>query len=765
MASIELADHVKRIVLEPLDRETVGALVGLQGDRADRLFALTQGNPFFALQLARADLESGFDLDGETVPSVVQRAIRVEFDELSPIAREVAAAAARRRRSVRPRPDRRRERARRGRRPRRARSALRGRCRARHQDSTRVFEFRHPLVRSAIYQATPPGARIGRHRRIADELVARGAEPVELARHVEHSARHGDMAAISVLGQAAEAVTAQAPASATRWITTALSLLPAAEHPRQRIRMLGILANTHAAVGDLRSGLLALRHSLSIVPADDHRARTTVAIACSEGERLVGQPDVAAATLRAAYEQLEDRNSAEAVRLCVARAITGFYRGAYEETQKWADEAVRVATRLDDQALLVAAHAASLAGAAFTGRIELALTLQADVAPRLDALDDRQLARQLDTVALLATAELYLDLYEPALAHGMRAMAIARRTGQGHLVPIFIPITGSSAWVTGDIALSLEIFDDAIEACRLVDNPAVLAWHLYNRALATLVVGDIDLALRFSEESWKIAESFEDGLISGFSAAVHASALRSSGQPAAARQLILERSGGPEVALIGGGWRGIWLEDLVRCDLDLGDIASALEGAARARAHAEAIPLHIARLTADRSESLTAIATGRPTDAVALARSALEHAEAMRSPVMIAWTHELLAEALLADGKADDAANSLEIASETYDSYGAVRYRDRVDAELRRLGRTVYRRTRSGGRNGGGLTALTGRELEVATLIQSHASNREIANELFLSLKTVETHIRNIFNKLGVSSRAEIARTLAGASS
>lgn len=50
--------------------------------------------------------------------------------------------------------------------------------------------------------------------------------------------------------------------------------------------------------------------------------------------------------------------------------------------------------------------------------------------------------------------------------------------------------------------------------------------------------------------------------------------------------------------------------------------------------------------------------------------------------------------------------------------------------------------------------------MEVAELIRSHSTNREIAGELFLSLKTVETHVRHISDKLCVSSRAEIARTL-----
>ena len=56
------------------------------------------------------------------------------------------------------------------------------------------------------------------------------------------------------------------------------------------------------------------------------------------------------------------------------------------------------------------------------------------------------------------------------------------------------------------------------------------------------------------------------------------------------------------------------------------------------------------------------------------------------------------------------------------------------------------------------MAALSGRELEVARLVVDRRTNPEIAAELFLSLKTVETHMRNIFRKLDVSSRVEVAR-------
>ena len=54
--------------------------------------------------------------------------------------------------------------------------------------------------------------------------------------------------------------------------------------------------------------------------------------------------------------------------------------------------------------------------------------------------------------------------------------------------------------------------------------------------------------------------------------------------------------------------------------------------------------------------------------------------------------------------------------------------------------------------------SLTNRELEVAELITDRLTNPQIAEKLFLSKKTIETHIRNLFIKLNASSRVEVAR-------
>ena len=102
----------------------------------------------------------------------------------------------------------------------------------------------------------------------------------------------------------------------------------------------------------------------------------------------------------------------------------------------------------------------------------------------------------------------------------------------------------------------------------------------------------------------------------------------------------------------------------------------------------------------------------------------------------------------------------LERAVEQLDVCGAVRYRQEAERELRKLGRHVHRRTRSGNLDGAGVETLTQREVQVARLVVDRRTNPEIARELFLSVKTIETHMRTIFRKLDVSSRHEVARVI-----
>jgi DNA-binding NarL/FixJ family response regulator len=81
---------------------------------------------------------------------------------------------------------------------------------------------------------------------------------------------------------------------------------------------------------------------------------------------------------------------------------------------------------------------------------------------------------------------------------------------------------------------------------------------------------------------------------------------------------------------------------------------------------------------------------------------------------------------------------------------------DEAASELRKLGHVV-RRGGGGGVDDSSFAGLTRRELEVIEFVATGKTNREIANELFLSARTVDRHVSRIFEKLGVNSRAAAA--------
>jgi DNA-binding NarL/FixJ family response regulator len=128
-------------------------------------------------------------------------------------------------------------------------------------------------------------------------------------------------------------------------------------------------------------------------------------------------------------------------------------------------------------------------------------------------------------------------------------------------------------------------------------------------------------------------------------------------------------------------------------------------------------------------------------------------------PSDAARARALAGRAVAGGGERDRAVAELERARAELIELGAPRLADGVARDLRKLGLRV---ARSGGRGDGanGLGALSVREREIAGLVATGKTNREIAAELFLSEKTVENHLSRVFGKLGISSRAALAGTV-----
>jgi ATP/maltotriose-dependent transcriptional regulator MalT len=121
-------------------------------------------------------------------------------------------------------------------------------------------------------------------------------------------------------------------------------------------------------------------------------------------------------------------------------------------------------------------------------------------------------------------------------------------------------------------------------------------------------------------------------------------------------------------------------------------------------------------------------------------------------PFDLARTELAYGEALRRARRRAEARTHLRAAVDTFGRLGAAPWAERAGNELRATGERARRRDPST------LGQLTPQELQIVGLVGEGATNREIGAQLFLSRRTIDYHLRNVFVKLGVSSRAELIR-------
>ncbi|HWC25526.1 MAG TPA: helix-turn-helix transcriptional regulator, partial [Solirubrobacteraceae bacterium] len=549
----------------------------------------------------------------------------------------------------------------------------------------------------------------------------------------------------------------RAPASAARWFAAALRLLPeAGGRPEQRVELSAALADSLAAVGRLeesRSTLLAL---LEQVPAEATALRTRLIGACATIEDLLGRHADAGARLRRALGQLSDRSSPEAVALELELAINAFYKGDYARMREYAEHALARGRALDERALTAAATATVALASTFVGDIAAGRAHAEDAAQLLDALSDAELATRLDAPCYLAWAGLYLERYGESLRHSARGIAVVRATGQGQFLPQMIQAQAGSTVLSGRLAEAAENEERAVEAARLTGNPQSLIWALMNYAHA-MVARDATIALRAAEESVELMHGLEDNAIFTMARSVHAMVLGELGDCERCAVGLLAAAGGIGLPAIPPTWRPFFYDVLTRAELELGRVDAGDEAAAQAEDLAHGLGMKLPQGWAQRARARVLLAAGDRHAAADLALASAAGAAAVGAHVEVARSWALCGTALLDAGERERALAKLQAAAAQFDSCGANRLRDEVERELRRLGRRFQRRAPRGDR---GVGALSAREFEIAQLVTARKTNREIAAELFLSEKTVETHLRNIFGKLGVSSRRAVAHAL-----
>ena len=756
---------VRVLELGPLSEQQCAELTrpGTAAREVAAIYQESGGNPFYTLELARARVVPERSNAGDAmaaragVPRVIAAALMAELQELSADAQTLLSAAA-----VAGDPfepdlayeiaglD--------------AGAGVSGldelldATLLRPTDVPARFAFRHPLVRRGVYEAAKGGWRLAAHARAAEALEARGSSAVARAHHVEQSASLGDAAAVALLLEAARDSAARSPAGTARWYSAALRLLPDGDR-QGRLAALAGLAFARRSLGDHAGCCEALLAAIELAGPEQTELRVGLVAKCAASELFLGRHEEAHRRLVAAAAALDDDASPEAVVLLLSQAMHSWLAQDGDDATREARRAVAAARRLDDPGL--AGEAAATLAHISTSRADIATAAaaHAEASALLEGLDDEQLAGRLDAVHRLSRASLHLERYEDAVRQAARAMRVARNTGQAECVPVLLGVLATSAYMLGRLEDAAEAQNGAVEAARLAGNDLTTCSLMSTTARIALMRGDVDEALRAGEESLMLMGPEGSGHIVTIARAQAALTMREAGRPAADAERLIEPAGGWALASLPAIWSIPHHDALTRLELAAGAADRAAEAARRAEAAAAELGLPVATALAQRARARVLLAGGSASAAAELASASERALDGAGARLEAARSRTLAGEATAAAGDRTAAVRLLRSAESALDACGAVRPRDEARRALRRLGaRAEPRGPATAGETG--LSSLTPRELEIAELVRDRRTNREIADTLFLSSKTVESHLRNIFVKLSASSRVEVARAM-----
>ena len=737
-------DHV---ALAPLDSDAALAMIAAEvPDEVARrqLVAEAHGHPLYLRELVRAARRGGSELPATVGAAVALERARLDHDARAmvdgaavvgdPFDIELAAAAA-------------------GLAPAAARTAVDALVEADLVRASRdgpLFVFRHPLVRRAVYEASPPAWRIGAHERVAARLAERGADPVMRAFHVARCAQPADEDAIAQLVRAAELTAGRAPEAAVHWRAAALRLLPGDDHAR-RAAMLVALAADQSDAGRLPECRASLLEALALNPDD-----LAVSAACASVEQFLGASGQARRRLSAVVRRAHpDQRPLVELELAAAAYF------AYDPRALLHHAAA--ATALPGAAG-VAAHA--LKGVAHlwqTDRARADRELDAS-AERLAALDDSALAAYPQAAIYLGVAECLAERLRRGVGTLARGVDVVRSTGHGGLLPALLYARGMMRINLLELDPCIMDLEAAEESARLLGLVAVEQWTLSALAGAYVERGDPVETARAVRAFPRIADAAETTYAS-ITARCNVGATWLLTDPERCIREMLE-AGGESLEHVDPTWSSWQLRVLVRAALALGRLEDAERWAALAstgtrselgtlaehRARERELPVGGARAASARAEVL--IARGESAAALTRAHDAMARAQSTESAYEVLDASIVLGRALAAHGRSSEAIELLQRAVDHASGVSALRFRDAAAAQLRELGVRVHG---TGRRGDGRAGQLSPREHEVAELVSQGRTNREVAAALFLSEKTVEYHLSHVYAKLGVRSRVQLA--------
>jgi DNA-binding CsgD family transcriptional regulator len=713
------AERMERLALGGL---SVGALHRLLFDRIGRPFPRqtllrirerSGGNPFYALELARALGVDADPLEPLGVPATLDELVRVRLAGLPVETRDALAVASALgapaeslllRAGVAP-------------------PALEPAFDARviERDGGTI-RFTHPLLASALYPEQGE-VRRGLHRRIAAAVD----DPVLRARHLALSADGPDADIATEMDEAARgAADRGAFAVAAELAEQAVRLTP--PDGSERDRRLLVAARSQSAAGEWTRARALGDELLAGRAAGPLRAEALVLLARLEGL------DRGVTLLEEALREAKSEPALQSVIHCQLAWASRFAKG-FDGALQHARAALELADEVGDDALRVPA----LARLAFLG------VAVGDERARAYATRAHEIAVASGDPVLVRRARLALcDVVDGDAARVLLESVYEDARERDELVAA--EALNGLAWVE----LSKQRWDLAAEyAERAYDLMTQYALEVPWAHLPISVIaahrGQLELAREHSERSLHLAEA-QFGLHTPVHLGTLGFVAAQSGDREAAARWFAEA----EVVTTRLGWREAgrrwWVADQIEVLLQLDQVTEA-ERVLNAWERERRPDDERTRAHITRCRGLLEAAGGNPRESIALLTEAVGQHEAAGDRFGRGRALLALGAARRRERQKRLARDAIAAALADFEKVGAATWSAKARAELGRIGG----RTRAEG--------LTAAERRVAVLVAEGRTNREVAAALFLGERTVETHLSHVYAKLGVRSRTELART------